>query len=281
MSLLTKAGITKLSELEIDAAPDKTKDILELLLTQRGDVLYRDTEAARLAAEYGVGYNFLHAKNTGVDQPEWLDIQDVIAYLTGAVNRMIAPPTLLIPAPSLSFEVAEEHSGGGYLEQKTLDVPVSSITAATAVTTVDAVGGAVSHNDDVGDTDETAEANDSDPNDMNLLPAGAAVNDSYLLGYAGEFDAIALLVVTAGADYSLVYEYSRGAGAWGALTIVHNSTNQWKSTGKGWLTFERPGDWATDAVAGIADLYWIRARVTSVGGGYVQPQGTQAWILVY
>ncbi|GAI55244.1 unnamed protein product, partial [marine sediment metagenome] len=68
-------GITKLSELTIDAAPGKAKDIAELILTTQGDVLYRDPEAARLAADYGVGYNFIHALNTGVDQPEWLDIQ--------------------------------------------------------------------------------------------------------------------------------------------------------------------------------------------------------------
>ena len=51
MSLLIKGGgITKLSELIIDAAPDKAKDIAELVLTAQGDVLYRDTEAAKLAA---------------------------------------------------------------------------------------------------------------------------------------------------------------------------------------------------------------------------------------
>ncbi len=123
-----EAGITKLSELTIDAAPGKAKDIAELILTTQGDILYRNAEAAREAASYGVGYNFLHAQNTGVDKPGWLDIQEIIAYMTGAVNVMIAPPTLVIPEPpEISVVVAEDHSGGGHVFDKTLTIPAPSI----------------------------------------------------------------------------------------------------------------------------------------------------------
>jgi len=131
MSLLTKAGITKLSELIIDAAPGKAKDIAELILTAQGDILYRNAVAARLAAAYGVGYNFLHALNTGVDKPGWLDIQDIIAFMTGAVNRMIALPTLVIPVPDLSLVVAEDHSGGGHVGvPPTLAIPLPTVDKA-------------------------------------------------------------------------------------------------------------------------------------------------------
>ena len=41
-------GISKLSELTIDDAPDEAKDIAELVLTTKGDILYRNDEAARL-----------------------------------------------------------------------------------------------------------------------------------------------------------------------------------------------------------------------------------------
>ncbi|GAJ19433.1 unnamed protein product, partial [marine sediment metagenome] len=51
MSLLVKAGISKLSELDIDAAPTKAKSIAELILTTQGDLLYRNTLAERLAAK--------------------------------------------------------------------------------------------------------------------------------------------------------------------------------------------------------------------------------------
>jgi len=129
---LIKGGITKLSELEIDTAPEKTKDILELLIAAQGDIIYRGSEAARLAASYGVGYNFLHAKNTGVDEPEWLDLQDIVAYLAGAVNRMIAPPTLFIPTPGISCAIAEDHSGGGHIVEKVLTIPEPELAVEIA-----------------------------------------------------------------------------------------------------------------------------------------------------
>jgi hypothetical protein len=130
-------GITKLSELIIDAAPGKAKDIAELILTTQGDVLYCNAEAARLAADYGVGYNFLHAQNTGVDQPEWEDIQGIVAYMTGSVKVMAAPPTLIIPAiPDISVVVAEDHSGGGHVAEKTLTIPAPSIAEAAEVSSV-------------------------------------------------------------------------------------------------------------------------------------------------
>jgi len=137
VSLLTKAGITKLSELDIDAAPGKAEDIAELILTTQGDVLYRNAVAARLAAAYGVGYNFIHAINTGIDKPEWFDIQDIIAYITGGVNRMIALPTLVIPIPTVGVPTAvEDHSGGGHVAGKALTTPVPTIGDAAEVSSL-------------------------------------------------------------------------------------------------------------------------------------------------
>jgi hypothetical protein len=133
----------------------------------------------------------------------------------------------------------------------------------------------------VGDTDETSEANNAAANDMTLLPSDGAINDYYSLGDASKFDAICVNVGTPGADYTLAYEYSRGGGAWATLLVVHDSIGEWKNAGRGWLTFSRPADWATDTIAGITGMYWIRARATSVGVGFVQPLGTQSWILVY
>ena len=134
VSLLTKAGITKLSELDIDAAPTTAQAIAELILTTQGDVLYRNTEAARLAAEYGIGMNFLHMTNSGDFVPVWKDLQGDIVYITGAVNRVIYPPILQIPLPVLGLAVAEDHSGEGHVAvPPALVIPVPTIGDAAAL----------------------------------------------------------------------------------------------------------------------------------------------------
>ena len=284
MSLLIKGGgITKLSELDIDAAPTKAKDIADLIFTTRGDMLYRNTLAERLAAEYGVGMNFLHMTNSGNYVPVWKDLQTDIVYITGAVNRVIYPPILQIPAPDLSLVVAEDHSGGGHpVTPAALAIPLPTISEALAATSVNAVGGAVAHDADGVDTDQTAAANEGTADDMTLLQADGAATDWYALGHANLFDGVVLYVSTVGADITLdTFEYSKGAAAWGTLTPIMNQLNDYETLGKRWFTFERPGDWAVDTLALIADKYWIKFKASATGVGYVQPKGQQAWILVY
>ena len=144
MSLLVKAGITRLSELIIDADKDwQAKEIRNLKAIvagmTKGDIAYRGSSVLeKLALSYGVGYNFLHAQDVGVGQPEWMDIEDIIIYLTGAVNRMASPPSLSIPVPSISLAVAEDHSGGGFVSEKTLSIPTPSISVGAVA---DASGG--------------------------------------------------------------------------------------------------------------------------------------------
>jgi len=296
------AGISKLSELEIDDAPDKAKAIAELILTTRGDILYRNEEATRLAADYGIGYNVLHMVNTGQYRPEWWDIQDLIIYLTGAVNRAAAPPILQIPAPDISVAVAEDHSGGGHVGEKTLDVPTPSIDIEVAEDhsgggyTADKtlaiptpsiaeelalrypVGGAVA--DDGGvQTDETAAANNPTANDMTLLPATPAVNDAYYFGYSAPWDWLRLNIGTAGAGvWTITWEYWNGT-AWVELPDIVDGTSHFGNAGVNDVTFTRPGDWATTTILTMS-LYWIRARVSSFTSITTQPLGTQAWIWV-
>lgn len=283
MSLLTKAGISKLSELEIDAAPEVAKDIVELILTSRGDILYRNVEAARLGIDYGSGYNFLKVQNTGHDQPCWIDLQALIIYLTGAVNRMIAPPTLAILMPEVDLVVDESHAGGGFAESPPeLAVPVPAISEPTVEETTVNACFAVAHDQDGADADETTEANEATANDMTLLQADGAVLDWYALGYADLFDGVVLKIGTVGADITLdTFEYSKAAGAWGTLVPIMNQLNNYETLGKRWFTFERPGDWAVQTLAGVADKYWIRLKSSATGAGYDQPKGDQAWILVY
>lgn len=118
--------------------------------------------------------------------------------------------------------------------------------------------------------------------DMTLLQVDGAVGDWYGFGHASQFDAVCVNVGDVGADITLdTFEYSQGGGSWGTLVVLYNSLNNWATAGKVWLAFERPGDWAVDTIAGIANQYWIKLKASATGAGYTQPKGIQAWILVY
>jgi len=318
MSLLTKAGISKLSELEIDAAPAQAKDIVELILTAQGDILYRNVEAARLAADYGTGYNFLKIQNTGVEQPCWVDLQAIIIWMTGALNRMIQPPTLLIPVPDLGLDVAEDHSGGAHVassELPILVVPSIALTAPSYQTPV-AVGGAVCEDGGV-QTDETAKANDAVANDMRLVPwevnqcksynadtpaytdekadinnaivddvalpplQVTAAGDAIYFGSDSIFNRIRLNVSTVGvySDITISWEYYDDvAVGWEALEVTDN-TNSFKNAGVNEITFTPPANWGKTTVDGV-NVYWVRA-VTSFGASpaiTTAPLGAQAWL---
>ncbi len=282
MSLLLK-GVAKLSQIEIDTNKDwQTKGITSLKsiagAMTHGDIVFRGNDILeRLAADAGKGYNFLRSRGPGL-APVWQDIESLVNYLTASANRALAFD-LSMPMPAMSV-VHSTGPGGGGTSSPILGIPTPTFNGDFHATIVNPVSGAVSHNDDVGDSDETIQANDDAGNDITLLPTDGSINDFCALGHTGRFDAIAVLVGQAGANYTLAYEYSRGAGAWGTLTIKHNSTSDWKATGKGWLTFARPLDWAMDTLAGLT-LYWIRARAASIIGGFIQPLGTRAWVLVY
>ncbi|APH12386.1 hypothetical protein ASJ33_04085 [Dehalococcoides mccartyi] len=282
MSLLLK-GVDRLSQLEIDTDKDwQAKGMANLKSVagsmNHGDIAFRGNDILeRLLADAGKGYNFLRSRGPGLS-PVWQDIESLVQYLTGSANRALAFD-LSMPMPAMNIAHITGPGGGGS-SSPVLGIPAPIFNGEARATTVNPVGGSVSHNDDVGNIDETVQANGDTGNDITLLPADGSINDYCAMGHAGLFDAVSVLVGQAGANYTLAYEYSRGAGIWGTLTIKHNSTNDWKAAGKGWLTFARPSDWATDTLAGLT-LYWIRARAASISGGFVQPLGTRAWILVY
>lgn len=120
--------------LDEDGQPRGITELKEVAAAMaQGGIAYRGPDVLeKLVANYGVGYSFLHAKNTGIDEPEWMDIQGLIGYITGGVNRMIAPPTLVIPIPSIS-QVTEQHSSPpGKTATLSLIIPAPSIGVIAA-----------------------------------------------------------------------------------------------------------------------------------------------------
>jgi len=74
-------------------------------------------------------------------------------------------------------------------------------------------------------------------------------------------------------------EYWNGA-AWAALPGVSDGTSGFMVSGNKQVTFIQPGDWAQTNVGGIANLYWIRGRVSAYTSIVTQPKGNRAFIWI-
>jgi hypothetical protein len=311
MSLLIKVsagvpGITKLSELEIDADKDwQAKGITNLKAVaqamEHGDVVYRGAGVLeKLTADAGKGYNFLRSRGPGM-APVWQDIESLVQYMTAALNRAIAvdlampmlavsqavqqassPPGRLgtasaeIALPGVVLDMATG-PGGGVTSVGTLAVPAPSVSRV--LSSGNPVGGAIA--DDGGvQTDETAAANNDAADDMTLLPAVPAVDDAYYFGLGALWDYLRLNISTSGVGvWTLDWEYWNGF-AWSALPDLNDGTSGFTLEGWREVNFTRPADWAVTTVGGIADLYWIRARVSSYDSVIAPPKGSRAFCFV-
>jgi len=134
-------GKNRLSELEIDA--DKSwlgREIVNIkgLASgmDHGDINYRGASVLeRLMANAGKGYSFLRSRGPGLS-PEWCDIEDLIAYMCGALNRAIYLDSLVV-APSIA-RLVSAGSIGGWTAAPLLPVPASQLTMLAEI---DSIGG--------------------------------------------------------------------------------------------------------------------------------------------
>ncbi|MDD4986911.1 MAG: hypothetical protein PHQ43_14280 [Dehalococcoidales bacterium] len=305
MSLLLR-GVARLSQLEIDADKNwQSREIINLKTIAGamgyGDIVFRGADVLeRLMADAGKGYNFLRSRGPGLS-PVWQDIESLIQFMTGAVNRAAAfdlsipspyvsqvtqqassPPgrvatgVLSPPEPEVTVDVLTA-PGGAVVSSPSLDVPTPGVSGQAAIGAP--LGGAVADGGGV-QTDETAQANNDTANDMTLLPAMPAVNDAYYFGRASLWDWLELRMGTVGNGiWDITWEYWNGA-AWAALDDANDATSGFMVSGNKLITFTRPGDWTQTTVGGIANLYWIRARVSAYTSVVTQPKGNRAftWI---
>jgi len=300
MSLLLKAGISRLSELEIDADKDwQTKgisNIKEIVLGMGiGDVVQHD--GARLVKlSPGQAHHVLTSEGVGklvVWAPGgtyFYRYFPVTVYLTHGAAKVSPDKSHSKNIPLSSWNrQAYGDAPADYIKRL---IPSIALADAEAVVTPNKTGdksapiaavlllkkvieGAVA--DDGGvQTDETAAAQNSTANDMTLLPAAPAVNDAYYFGFGRLWDLLWLNVGTAGVGtWALAWEYWNGT-VWAALADVVDDTTALTMAGTNKVDFTRPGDWALTTILAM-NLYWIRARVSSFTGMSTQPLGTQAW----
>jgi hypothetical protein len=123
-------------------------------------------------------------------------------------------------------------------------------------------------------TDETTEANSGTTNDMTLTPATPAVNDAYYWGHPEEPTGLKINISNASSDtgQTITWEYWNGA-TWSSLTGVTDGTNSFQNAGLNKVTWTQPGDWATTTVNSQGPYYYLRGRVSAVGGTPNQAQG--------
>jgi hypothetical protein len=87
--------------------------------------------------ELGAGFNFLKVSQLGGNLfAEWADIQGLIIALTGALNRLITPPELLIPAPAAAQVSLAASDPPGRTAFRGLLVPAPAAGSLAAATTV-------------------------------------------------------------------------------------------------------------------------------------------------
>ena len=303
MSLLIK-GVTTLSELVIDADKNwqamgitNLKEVAAAMakgdLAMRGDTILQRLvpgPIGQVIISGGPGNLLSWGPAPGPLElyfPAWI-------YLTDAESIVTVDQSHNENAP-----ITSEH------EQAYLDAPADYIKRLTPTISCpddeDIVAAAQSHNEDsplasecalefavggakleeagVGITDYTAEINEDTANDVELLPttvAGLSEDDAFYFGLDKKWGQLWLDIgVPAVGNFALAHEYWDG-GAWVALTGVVDNTGEFAVSGKHNIHWTVPGDWALTVVDGD-NLYWIRARVTTVTTYTTQPLGTQGW----
>ncbi|MBA7478563.1 hypothetical protein ES707_13990 [subsurface metagenome] len=303
MSLLVKGGITKLSELEIDADKDwlaqgitNIKEIAASMakgdLAVRGNtvlVKFPPSSIGLVLTSAGPGHmltwmpgaalefylpvpiELTHAEAiVTVDQSHNEDapiatshVQNYLDDVAHYIKRLT--PAILCPDAEAIVAADQSHNK---------NAPVASECAIEF-----AVGGAILEEFGVGNTDYTTEINNVGANDVQLLPttvAGLTENDAFYFGLDKKWGQLWLDIgVPAVGNFALAHEYWDG-GAWVGLAGVVDNTVEFGAAGKHNIKWTVPGDWAL-TVVDAKNLFWVRARVTNAVTYTTQPLGTQGW----
>jgi hypothetical protein len=306
MSFVSTGGITKLSQLTIDA--DKNWNlkgisiIKELALAMvRGDLLVHDgVRIVRLPATVA---NLVLTSTGPLSIPAWLPgglylnryipasifLTDAEAKNTVRTHTHNNPNS---PITSTHVETYGDLPASMVKELRpTITVPVAA-AKNTARTYLQALTPAIHSHFDLQtvvqgafrsplgiDADETAAAQSAAANDMSLPPQTPLATDAYKFGHPVQFDVLRLNVGTAGVGvWTVTWKYWNGA--WVALAGITDGTNGFHNAGFNEVTFTRPGDWAVQNLGGLGNQYYIEAEITAYTSRVTQPLGTQAFIRI-
>lgn len=91
-----------------------------------------------------------------------------------------------------------------------------------------------------------------------------STSNYWAFGSSGKFSRLRTTVAQgagAGSAFTVIWEYSKGAGVWGALT---GPTEDFKTAGTKEISWAIPSDWVPMQVNNIF-LYWVRVRILAAG----------------
>ncbi len=298
MSLLTKGGITRLSELTIDA--DKNwqaqgiTNIKELALAMaQGDIVVRGPAVMQRLAPGVLGY-VLTSAGPG-HMPSWQPVPGALEYYIPAwVSASHSEGIATIDHSHAKNAPIDSNHVQNYVDDvanllKMLDATVAT-SKAHSVVSVDRshaktispgrdiailVDGAVSETAVGVQTDETAAARSGAVDDMNLCPMTGALGDKYYLGFSLPFRRVYVYVSTAGAGNWTNQTYYWN-GAWTLVADEDDQTAQFQVAATRRIDWTMPGDWVQSIIQGM-NLYWIKIETTNFVNQVTKPLGATAW----
>jgi len=148
-------------------------------------------------------------------------------------------------------------------------------------TQLENISAAIVEDNGTGFADETADANSSTSNDIELMETTSPVaNDAFYIGFHETFSEVYFDINTAATVGAGTWEYSQGSSTWGNLESTDyftDNTSDFTISGISHLTFLKPADWATDTVNSQGPYYYIRLRATTAYTG-TSPVGNQIQI---
>jgi hypothetical protein len=80
-------------------------------------------------------------------------------------------------------------------------------------------------------------------------------------GKITQFSKMYFYFITLAVGQTTTFEYSKGGGVWGALTVTDNTNNF--TVNQSAIIFTPPLDWSTDTVNGTSGMYWVRLGSTT------------------
>ena len=297
MSVLIK-GITRLSELEIDADKDwQSKGITSLkqiaALMSRGDVVLKDTNVLIRLAAGPDGYVLTSAGPGKL--PSWQPAGGTLKYyfpayigLSHAQAKVAVNQDRALPMPLIADKKhALVDSPSDYIRRLDRQISLSTSTQVAIVNQSKNLSApigrelsiqcdaAVAETSGGVQTDETAAARDPTAGDMNLCPMTPAAEDKYYIGFSWSFRRIWLNVGTPGVgNWANQVEYWNGA--WVPAANAYDESSDFTISGLKRVDWDMPVDWVKTTVLGM-NLYWIRFRTVSLVNQTIAPRGTQCF----